>query len=152
MRMYIYVYIHACVCTYTYVYVCVRARVCNVCTLHLLIRSTQFLLTFLLSYVRVTNGQVKYSVSASIYNIRTLYHAFEEDRALHTCVTSQGNFYSLAASRYSYLTATCYFVRCCLQERSSDIPCYSIALLIANLWKFEPKLYNIGWQATFHSS
>lgn len=28
---------------------------------------------------------------------------------LHTCVTSQGNFYPLAASRYSYLTATCYF-------------------------------------------
>lgn len=57
-----------------------------------LVRPTQFLLTFLLSYVRVTNGQVKFSVSASIYNIRVLYRAFEEDQALHTCVTSQGNF------------------------------------------------------------
>lgn len=62
------------------------------------IRSTQFLLTFLLSYVRVIPmGRLNLPfLHLSITSL--LYCTFEEDRALHTCVTSQGNFYSPASS------------------------------------------------------
>lgn len=96
--------------------------------INMYICSTQFLLTFLLSYVRaLPMGRLNLAfLHLSITSESLIPCTFEEDRALHTCVTSQGNFLSprIVASQYSYLTATCYFVRRCLQEGCSNIPYY----------------------------
>lgn len=69
-------------------------------------------------------GGFKFSVYASIYNVPCpIPCTFEEDRTLHTWVTSQGNFFlPLATSQYSYLAATCYLVRHCLQGVAADNP------------------------------